>query len=99
MVLNTFISSISYLFIWLHQVLAAAWGIFSWGMQTLSCGLWDLVPWPGIEPGTPALAAQCLSYWTTREVLEGFLKIPSSENLGGAGGEGGGRGDRDGEHM
>ena len=68
-----------FLFIWLHQVLAAAWGIFSWGMQTLSCDLWDLVPWPGIEPWTPALAAQCISYWTTREVLEGFLKIPSAQ--------------------
>ena len=20
-------------------------------MQTLSCDMWDLVPWPGIEPG------------------------------------------------
>ena len=42
--------------------------IFSWGMQTLSCGMWDLVPWPGIEPGPPALGAQSLSHWTTREV-------------------------------
>ena len=27
-------------------------------MQTLSCGVWDLVPWPGIEPGPPALGGQ-----------------------------------------
>ena len=33
-----------YLFIWLHRVLVAACGIFSWGMR-------DPVPWPGIEPG------------------------------------------------
>ena len=26
-------------------------GSFSLGMQTLSCGMWDLIPWPGIEPG------------------------------------------------
>ena len=34
----------------------------------LSCGMWDLVPWPGIEPGPPALGAWSLSLWTTREV-------------------------------
>ena len=27
--------------------------------------MWDLVPWPGIEP---ALGAWSLSYWTTREI-------------------------------
>ena len=30
--------------------------------------MWDLVPWPGIEPGPPALGEQSLSHWTTREV-------------------------------
>ena len=35
---------IFYLFIWLHQVLVAAWGIFSCGVWNLSCGMWDLVP-------------------------------------------------------
>ena len=34
------------------------------GMQTLSCGMWDLVPRPGIEPQSPALGAQGLSFWT-----------------------------------
>ena len=57
-----------YLFIWPHQVSVEAHGIFSCGMQTLSCGMWDLVPWPGIEPRPPALGVQSLSYWTTREV-------------------------------
>ena len=33
-------------------------------------GTWDLVvPQPGIEPGPPALGAQRLNHWTTREVL------------------------------
>ena len=32
-----------------------------------SCGMWDLVPWPGIEPGPPALWAWNLSLWTARE--------------------------------
>ena len=37
-------NSLSYLFIWLCPVLVGACGVFSCGMQTLSCGLWDLVP-------------------------------------------------------
>ena len=37
-------------------------------MQALSCGMWDLVPWPGIEPGPPALGARSLRHWTAREV-------------------------------
>ena len=37
-------------------------------MQSLSWGMWDLVPWPGVEPGPSAQAAWSLSHWTTREV-------------------------------
>ena len=55
-----------YLFIWLHQVLVAACGI-------ISCSMWDLVPWPGIEPRPPALGTWSLSHWTTREVPVVFL--------------------------
>ena len=29
--------------------------------------MWDLVPWPGIEPQPPALGAGSLSNWTARE--------------------------------
>ena len=36
----------------------------------LSYDLWDLVPWPGIEPRPPALGVQSFSHWTTREVPE-----------------------------
>ena len=64
-----------YLFIWLHQVLIVAHRIFivagrifNFNRPTLSCGIWDLVPWPGIEPGSPALGVQSLSHWSTREV-------------------------------
>ena len=32
----------------------------------LSCGMWDLVPWPGVEPRPPALGVWSLSHWTTR---------------------------------
>ena len=37
-------------------------------MRTLSCGIGDIVPWPGIEPRSSALGAQKLSLWSTREV-------------------------------
>ena len=38
------------------------------GMLSLRCSMWDLVPWPGIEPRCPALGAQSLIHWTTREI-------------------------------
>ena len=57
-----------YVFIWLLQALVAAHRIFSFGMWTLSCGMWDLVPWPGIQPGPPALRVLSLSHGTTREI-------------------------------
>ena len=34
--------------------------------------MWDLVPWPGIEPGPPALGAQSLTHCATREVPRCF---------------------------
>ena len=34
--------------------------------SSLSCGMWDLLPWSGIEPWPPALGAWKLSHWTTR---------------------------------
>ena len=61
----------------LFTIYLAAWG--------LSCGMWslpsalqqansplqhtDLVPWPGVEPGLPALGVQSLKHWDTGEVL------------------------------
>ena len=39
------------LFIWLCWVFLVACGILSRGMQTLSCGMWNLAAWTGIEPG------------------------------------------------
>ena len=29
--------------------------------------MWDLVPWPGIEPSPPESGVQSLSHWTIRE--------------------------------
>ena len=36
---------------------------------TLNGNMWDLVPWPGIEPEPSAFGAWSLSHWTPREVL------------------------------
>ena len=33
-------------------------------MRTINCGMWDLVPWPGIEPRPSVLGMQSLSHWT-----------------------------------
>ena len=41
--------------------------------MTLSCGKWDLVSHPGMEPGPTVLEAWSLSYWTTRDVLKYLL--------------------------
>ena len=59
-----------YLFLWLHQLLAVAQGssilvaayrIFSCGTGTLSCGMRDLVPWPGIKPRPHAWECRALA--------------------------------------
>ena len=46
------------------SIFLAARGIFSSCMQTLSCSMWELVPWPGIKPWPPALGAWSLSPWS-----------------------------------
>ena len=37
--------------------LVAACGILNCGIWILSCNVWDLALWPGIQPGSPALGA------------------------------------------
>ena len=41
----------------------------------LSCGMWELAPWPGIKPEPPALKVWRLSHWTTREVSASALVL------------------------
>ena len=41
----------------------------------LSCGMWDLVPWPEIQPGSPALRMKSLSRWTTWEIPTDIIII------------------------
>ena len=61
---------------WLHHLgssfFVGACGTFSHSVGTLSCGLWDLVPCPGIKLQPSALGAWSLSHWTTREVSSRF---------------------------
>ena len=37
------------------SIFIEACGIYSFSIQTLSCGMWSLVPGPGIRPGPPVL--------------------------------------------
>ena len=36
------------------SIVFAACGIFSFNLQTLSCSIWDLALWPGMERGPSA---------------------------------------------
>ena len=57
-------------FICLGQVLVAIHEMSFAECRIFSCDMQGLVPWPGIEPGPgpPALGAQSLTHWTTKEV-------------------------------
>ena len=44
-------------------------------MQTLSCGMHDLISWSGFEPKPSAWGAWSLSHWTTREVSGALLSL------------------------
>ena len=75
-----------YLFIWLHRVFVATCGIFVVACGIFSCSMWDLVPSLEIKPGPPALGAQSLNRWTTREVPKPSLMstispYPATHNL------------------
>ena len=63
------------LLVWLCWVLVVTHRIFSWGMQTLSGSLWNLVPWPGIKPGPPALGVWSLSHWNHQGSPKSFLNF------------------------
>ena len=52
-----------------YFIYLAALGL-SCSIWVFSCSMWNLVSRLGIEPRPPALGAQTLTYWTTREVPE-----------------------------
>ena len=47
--------------------------IYLFAVLDLSCCTCGLGPWPGIEPGPPALGAWSPSHWTTRKVPTLYL--------------------------
>ena len=49
--------------------------MFSCSMQTLSCSMWNLVPWPESEPGPLSLGAWSLSHRATRKVPKLFFSF------------------------
>ena len=67
------------------------WHAGSCVIQTLSCCMWDLVPWPGLEPWLPALGTWRFIHWTTWEVplfffghaswLVGFSTQPGIDSM------------------
>ena len=66
----------SYLFIYLTMPhLSCGMQGLCCGMWTISCRTWDLVPWPGIEPRSPALGAQGFSCWSTRKSIFSSFKL------------------------
>ena len=47
----------------------------------LNCGMWELVPWPGIKPRTPELRAWSLCHWATREIPLSYFLWKGSSRL------------------
>ena len=52
------ISSLPSFFVSSALVLSCSMQDLHWGMWTLSCGIWDLLPLPGIEPRLPWFQSQ-----------------------------------------
>ena len=54
---------------------------FAFQPHHVACGI--LIPWPGIEPVTPALEAQNLNHWTIKEVplLVITIKFQTEQSL------------------
>ena len=65
------------LLIWLCPVLVVAGSIFSHSTQTLSRGIQDLVPWPGIELRPSALEGQSPDHWATRACTQLLQLCPT----------------------
>ena len=52
-----------YLFIWLCWILVVTCGVLAEVCRIFGCGMWDVVPWPGITLRRPALGVQSLGHW------------------------------------
>jgi len=54
---------------WLSDLNWTKHRTFSCGMRTLSCGMFDLVPWLRTESWPPALGTWSLGHWNTWQIL------------------------------
>ena len=61
------------------EALRATFWLFKF-IQTLSCGMWNLVPWPGMEPWPPALRAKSFNHRRVREVQRTFISKYSTND-------------------
>ena len=53
---------------WSHWAIPFLFKIFIYlALLSLSFGMWNIIPWPGLEPGASALRVCSLSHWSTRE--------------------------------
>ena len=59
----------------------AALGLHGKVFFSLSCGMWDLVPRPGVKPEPPTLKVQRFSHWTIREVPRARFLESTSHNF------------------
>ena len=50
-------------------------------MPGLSCGMWNLVPWPGIKPCPASLGAWTLNHRITREVPQLLFKLGKNTDM------------------
>ena len=69
-VLSTAVGMISSLSIWSYSLFKKKKSLIYLAVSDCSCGMWDLLPWPGIKPRPPALEVQSLGHWTIWEVPE-----------------------------
>ena len=67
------LETLSYLFIFMHLFVCSGSSLQLLGLVVAVCGI--SVPGPRIQGRAPALGAQSLIHWTTREVLRDFVLL------------------------
>ena len=53
----------------LHACLLPYQGCSNCGLSSIWLSMWDLVPWPGVEPKPHPLGVGSYSHWTTRDFV------------------------------
>lgn len=80
--LKSYYTTLRFFLIFIYLVLGAECGIFSVAAcELLVCGIWDLVPWPQIEPRPPALVAKVSATGPPEKFFYNFTKVTLHINL------------------